>query len=646
VLGRLFGFGRRRGLEGHDVWERLVADSEPGIAEARDVIAGLVERAGGLSAVVPEAHFPPREADRPLEKIISGAEHVLEDLCGRYDYRQLLFVSRLCTGVPLLWAADADMPATRVRVQNADRWVLRCGDKSLQHDHMRIEEGGLSRGSPPDSIFRDAAKLHWLANFHQAMVVDRMMFNFRRLVSHENVPPGPQLRLRTGGRIGYPPGSAEDWASGNLYADRYRSRNGDLAMWAMEDAEPDDEPFTLMYGYSPDVTGEPYGGGTLFVPVPLWLGALMEYGKRFRSIFEREDAVGMPPEHLRAISRGLARLVMEAAEDPRSATWVNLTGTLPVPRDVLLGGPLEEMARGYLADAHPERADDADLERSVGRFVALASSSTGAASGSASSNVPERGRERDAASARTLGYPYMIHGGPDHDLWVVDYLNTLPFFQGLAGQMRFLPNKSFAKFGGNDDSARTSVFDVLLAEVLERVPGMEPAFVGDREDPDLPNVRFFFNGRSESREIDVPLRRGEVLVAVQTWAREVDLRISEGHYRAMQRRWSAAKKKLRATDEKYTDYLLRHPEGKRRMAEEGLRYVLPVLCGPFTDPVASLEPGFWLRPLSTGSYDEALKAVPRILSPMELEGFLSSATERELREICEKNGWRLRHDES
>jgi hypothetical protein len=409
----------------------------------------------------------------------------------------------------------------------------------------------------------------------------------------------------------------------------------------MGDAEPDGGPFTLMYGYSSAVTRGPYAGGEMFVPVELWLGAMTEYGKRFRPIFEREDAVGMPPEHLRAISRGLARLVMDATEDPRLAPWIALTGTLPVPRDSLLGAPLKEAARGYLADADPDRADDTDLERSVERFVALASSSPDAVPGhrpgshgsSGPGTTPERGRERDAASARTLGYPYMIHGGPDHDLWVVDYVNTLPFFQSLAGEMRV----SRAKHA----FARTSMFDVLLAESLEQIPGIEPAFVGDREARDLPNVKFYFDGGSENREIDVPLRRGEVLIAVQTWARNLDLRMSEGHFGAMQRRWADAKRKLRDTDEKYTDYLLRHPAGKSRMAEEGLRYVLPVLCGPFTDPVASLKPRFWLRPLSTSSYDEALKAVPRILSPAELESFLSTATERELRGICEANDWEI-----
>jgi hypothetical protein len=111
----------------------------------------------------------------------------------------------------------------------------------------------------------------------------------------------------------------------------------------------------------------------------------------------------------------------------------------------------------------------------------------------------------------------MIHGGPEHELWVVDYLNTLPFFQSLAGEMYFSPGKSVA--------ARTSMFDVLLADQLAGLTNLESAFVGDREDPELPNVRFFFNRRSESREIDVPLRRGEVLIAIQTWARNLDLKI-------------------------------------------------------------------------------------------------------------------------
>lgn len=648
MLGRSFEFGSRRRPEEHyDIWDKLVSESEPGIRDAGNVIVGLIDRVGDLSAATPESTFSFREAYQPFEEIISVVERELEDLCSRYDYRQLLFLSRLCTGVPALRSKDRDMGGVRVRVQNADRWVLRCGNKSSAQDSFSIEGDVISIETMPDAIFRDVVKLHWLANFHQWRVTERLMFNFLQLVSDENDLPEPRLALMTGGAVRQEWGSPEIWASYSLYAHRYRSQNGPLAWWAMGDSEPDGDPYTLMYIYSPEVTDEPYAGGELFLPYPLRLGAMTEYGKRFRHIFEREDAVGMPPEHLRAISRGLSHLVMDVMDsDTVLADWVALTGTLPVARDSLLGAPLKETARGYLAEADPDRADDTDLEQNVERFVALASSSPDAVPGhereslgSASpATAPERGRERDAASPRTLGYPYMIHGRPDHDLWVVDYTNTLPFLQSLAGEMNFLrPKHAFA---------RTSMFDVLLAEVMERVPGIEPVFVDDREEPELPNAKFYFNGGSESREIDVPLRCGRVLIAVQTWARNLDLRISEGHFGAMRQRWNDAKRKLRETDKKYTDYLLRHAEGKRRMEEEGLRYILPVLCGPFTDPVASLDPEFWLRPLSTGSYDEAVESLPRILSPDELERFLSTASEGELCEICQKNGWRLRHDES
>lgn len=331
MLGRLFGSGDRRG-QPNDIWDKLVAESEPGIREAGAVLSGLTDRAGRLSAATPEALFSDRDVDRPFEEIISGAERELEDLCGRYDYRQLLFLSRLCTAVPLLRARDTDMPATRVRAQNADRWILRCADRSSTHTFLLLEHGEISVGSMPEPIFRDAVKLHWLANFHQSVVTHRMMFNFMRLVSDENDSPGPRLILQTGANFGGEWGSPENWASYNLYAHRYRSQNSDLAWWAMENAE-EEEPYTLTYGYSSEVTDGPYAGGELFLPDQLRLGAMTEYGKRFRAIFEREDAVGMPPEHLRAISRGLSRLVMDAAEDPVRAPWVALTGTLVVPRD-------------------------------------------------------------------------------------------------------------------------------------------------------------------------------------------------------------------------------------------------------------------------------------------------------------------------
>jgi hypothetical protein len=75
----------------------------------------------------------------------------------------------------------------------------------------------------------------------------------------------------------------------------------------------------------------------------------------------------------------------------------------------------------------------------------------------------------------------------------------------------------------------------------------------------------------------------------------VDLSIDAGDHKAMKRRWEKAKHKLRQTDQRYTDYLLEDVEGKRCMDNVGLRYVLPVVCGPYAEPAISFEPDFWLR---------------------------------------------------
>lgn len=252
-------------------------------------------------------------------------------------------------------------------------------------------------------------------------------------------------------------------------------------------------------------------------------------------------------------------------------------------------------------------------------------------------------RERDAAADRTLGYPYMVHGNRGQELWVVDFVNTPAFYQSLAAQLQFSPSKKTTGSGRSESYDRTSVFDARAAEMMTSIPGIEPAFEGfeqedniEKEDPELPNITFRLPGE-DSREIGVPLRYGSVLVAVQTWAREVDPRIDEGVYRQLQRRWSRAKEKLEDTDTYYTDYLLCNPAGREHMEHEGLLYILPALCGPFTEPVASIEDKFWLRYPDMNSFDSPQESIPRILTPSELEHFLSTTSEDELIEICQQH---------
>ena len=142
------------------------------------------------------------------------------------------------------------------------------------------------------------------------------------------------------------------------------------------------------------------------------------------------------------------------------------------------------------------------------------------------------------------------------------------------------------------------------------------------------------------------MRVGEVLLAIQTWKPEADPRVDAGNERAMLRRWDKVRDKLRKTDERYTDYLLEHPEGQSLMRKEGLRYVLPIVCGPHPEPAASFEWTLWLRQPSydSGGQLQAPPPVSRIATPPELAYFLYTVTEADLTLICKANRWDLQNE--
>lgn len=594
-------------------------------------------------------------AEPAYEALLWEIERELEGLCARHDYRQMLFVSRLCVGLPVFREHEQHVGATGMRVQAADRWVLKRGGRSLDADYMHIDENGYSIGDPPDSLYRDAVQIHRLAEFHQRTVLEFMRFNFLRLCSSENGLPGPAMivaAVEGEEAIGLDCASGEARFAAELFELRH-GHNNVLSMWGLGEFEPEGKPWAMTYAHQ-EVKDKPYGGGMLFKPDPVYFDTLLRYGERFPVLFERD--LGMPVEHLWAICRGLFRLGIDTfkADDNLLSPWGFITGTLPIPRGDILDGPLEEAARRELDESYPNRLPEPELGKSVERFVALASSPPEDGSGAGREGAPSktdstRGREWAADSVRAPAYPYVIHGHGGHELWIVDYFRTIPFLQGLVGKLRFSGNNKTTGLGQRDAYERTSIFDARLAEVLREVPGVAFAFLDKRQAANLPNAEFHFSGGAEHREIDVPMRIGEVLIAVQTWARDVDLRILAGDHGAMERRWKLVKKKLRSTDELYTDYLLDRPEGRRHMEAEGLRYVLPVLCGPYAEPVASLKAKDWLRPpwaVTSAEVDrsEVEKATARVLTPPELVGFLSTATEEELIRICDTNGWRLRRE--
>ena len=162
-----------------------------------------------------------------------------------------------------------------------------------------------------------------------------------------------------------------------LTLSRYRMLDEEFALWAMISPPPGDPHDVLAYGYHQDVTRQPYGGGTLLAPQFMTLDTLIGYGMRFRRVFERDDGVGMPPEHLLAIARALRDIMLpnvgleEMGGDDRFISWAFLTGTLPIPREVLVEA-LEDIGRKSWPPSTPG-ARGKICAPSVQRFITLAS---------------------------------------------------------------------------------------------------------------------------------------------------------------------------------------------------------------------------------------------------------------------------------
>lgn len=130
-------------------------------------------------------------------------------------------------------------------------------------------------------------------------------------------------------------------------------------------------------------------------------------------------------------------------------------------------------------------------------------------------------------------------------------------------------------------------------------------------------------------------------MAVQTWARDVDKRMEAGDYGALKERWSSVRRKLKKTDEHYARDLIADPEARRYLKRKGIRFVLPVFCSPFAEPVISMASKYWIRHPSEVPQNALPTSLARIVTPPELGPFLGQTTEEELRSICEKEGWSL-----
>jgi hypothetical protein len=466
------------------------------------------------------------------------------------------------------------------------------------------------------------------------MVVQLTRTNFLRLYSAANRVPGPRVRFDGGGDVQVLPPDAGAEDAADLFGHRY-SYNRAYSWFGFADAEEPDDAFVLATKEVESLGEGPFGGGVVFAPDEFSLKALVEIGGRFRTLFER--ALGMPAEHLASILLGLSALAVgnSPAEHEAFSQWGMPTGAVPLPRDCFLpGGRLEALADDVLRQRFQDfdgGAAGADISGSVARFVGLARPPLdGSYGGEAGLWHPER----------ALWLPYLLLGGNEDEVWLADLAAAIPFVQALANRLEVTQTARTAGGGIHDAYERTSLFDLAVWRGVEGIRGVKAALPKLRPDPDLPNVEVPLSG-GNLQEIDVPLRIGDVLVAVQTWARDVDKRIEEGDHAALEARWNSVRKKRAATDRSYVERLIGDPEARRVLLGKGLRHVLPVLCSPFAEPVASSEARYWLRPPSAFPPGQKPLALPRVLTLPELEGFLKTTDEKELREICEQNGWRL-----
>lgn len=649
-MHRLFGRSGqreepRREPERYDPWDRLVAEAPAGMDAARAGAAkaamvaapGLGGCAGGSVAL------GARDAGPVVEVFLGELTRALAELCGLYDYRQLFLFSRLCTNLPDFRSAERNQSRVWMRVQAADLCALGFGSRILG-DFTRFDAGeGFSLGHPPDPIAGDTVRLHELARRFRLAVVALSRLNYLRVFAGENGKEhSPTVTFGSDGEMRVIAGTREAEIAADLFGHRY-TYNRALSLWGVAEAEAAGYPVALSYNLSGKVRDESYGGAP-FLASPLWFNEFFEHGTRFGRRFEA--GVGIPVEHLYCIMRALYRLGVDRAMDNEASLgrWADLTGTLPLNRAEIFGGTLEEIAEARSAEFSEQFGDryegDQTLGRSIERFVELA----------ASRQIPsdalnsDEGPTEELMSLRALWPPSLIHGERRHDVWIVDFASTWGFLQRLADLVEVTERTRTTGSSDHDADVRTSTFDLQLAGHLGQGRGVKAASFPDRlKQAGLPNIVFRVGGNSgrEVAEIDVPVRVGSVLVAVQTWARDVDKRIEAGDYEALKERWRSVRRKLKKTDDHYARDLIADPEARRYLKRKGIRFVLPVFCSPFSEPVISTDPKYWIRHPSEVPPNALPASLPRVVTPPELGPFLDQTTEEELRRICEIEGWRL-----
>jgi len=619
---------------GLEPWRSLNRVSGDALAEAQAVERRLFEEVAPGSTVpgAGEVTLDARDAAPALDRVVDGLEDELRGLCAPLDYRRLFVFSRLGAALPRLRRDERVREELLVRLAAGDFLALNFGgDGPDDFPGLRRFEGWISASA--EDLAAATVMLHRLGSTYRNLSEATKIFNFLRRVAAENAGEAGPKAAFSGNAVRIVPGSDAANDAAFLFASREHYLGGPFARWGFAGLEqPMVEPLALVYAPAGRISAAPYGGGRPFVLGPVAPGHLFGHLQRFAGLCERN--LGLPFGHLQAIFMGLADLCGQAAEkDPMADGFGDLTGTMPVGRDRLLGGELERSAAKRLRSLPKEHRDSRGLPESVRTFLGLAAARGPSGAAGASGT--------DKFHRRALWPPWLVVGEDHHEVWLVDFARTVPFVQMLVDHLGVSEKTMTAAGFAHDADARTAEFDrELAAYLLAGVPGARPALADRRRKKGMPNVELPLSGRGDKQEVDVPLRIGRVLVAVQTWARDADKGIEGGDHEALRKRWKAARDKLARTDERYAERLISDPTARGILLKGGIEYVLPVLCGPFPEPVVSLKPRYWLRPPADGA--KAPSAAPRMLEPSELRAFLSGASDDELEGMCRLNGWEVR----
>jgi hypothetical protein len=598
------------------------------------------------------------EAVSALNRYLLHLERELEGLCAPHDFRALLLTSRACVGVEHFRTDDDAQDAPLKRCQTADYAVLKYGRRDLTEDIVRDQAGNYVLPASDDisnDIYADVVALHFLAPHYRdvawCLPAFAFLSEFRREMNRERSRKLPPARLEISGGTGvqFSKGEAalafgadlaivateEAIAAQKIFTDQFnRALNHPVAAWGWMGPKQNvtTRPATLWMPHA-DADGIASTDGTvLFQEQSRGLGSLHDLGRRFRKLWD--ECIGIPPAHLTSILSSLGRIAWNTA--PHNPFYFT-TGTMFISREDVVGGKVLETASRSLAEYYPDVRETVTLEQSLARFVSVASSSG----------------KQDLMNLRTIHPSFIIHGEPHQSTWALDFNATMLFIQHVYDLLALTEVSRSATsaedagtLGSHDADVRTSLFDVEVADYLRQAEGVELAFQEHRKSQDvlvgLPRFHPPVSGRGDDIEIDVPLRVGSVFIPVQTRTSVVRLSYMEGNLDIWHRRWESIKKKRRDTDKQYATKLATDAASREFLLSNGIKYILPILCIPYPEPVCTTRRAYWLRSPADehrhAVFQGRTRAVQRILAPDELHSFLNGTDETELRRIARRVG--------